>query len=341
MSSDVYSDLTMCGYGKSSSGSKRVVATSKDYVICCIFHNEKTPSLSIKKDATMYNCYGCGASGSYKKLRALLLPELYSLDTGLSRVMQESVKLSGALTLFDNAQEDAEKALGRVGKLNKINTFENNIDIMVPWTEDWRGLPGSFLESYGAKRWISKELDYLEEQWLEVPRIYFPFKHRKNNLTVGYAARLLDDETFANQPKYRNSSLIATKEILYLISAIQPFSPIVIVEGAVDALKLMYNGIPAIAALGTNQWSDVKTRLVISKRPSAVICMGDGDKAGRGFNNQMYEIFKYVMEDKFYVIELPDGLDPGGFNMEWLHFVYNKVNEASNNFLENRKNVST
>lgn len=31
---------------------------------CCPFHNEKTPSFSIKQDAQFYKCFGCGESGN-------------------------------------------------------------------------------------------------------------------------------------------------------------------------------------------------------------------------------------------------------------------------------------
>jgi len=35
-----------------------------DYVMACIFHDEKTPSLKITPDKNLYHCFGCGAAGS-------------------------------------------------------------------------------------------------------------------------------------------------------------------------------------------------------------------------------------------------------------------------------------
>ena len=35
-----------------------------NYWACCPFHNEKTPSFSIKQDAQFYKCFGCGESGN-------------------------------------------------------------------------------------------------------------------------------------------------------------------------------------------------------------------------------------------------------------------------------------
>jgi DNA primase len=36
----------------------------KDYVMACVFHQDKTPSLKITPHKTLYHCFGCGAAGS-------------------------------------------------------------------------------------------------------------------------------------------------------------------------------------------------------------------------------------------------------------------------------------
>ncbi len=36
----------------------------KDYAICCPFHDDKTPSLIISPKKNVFNCFGCGASGT-------------------------------------------------------------------------------------------------------------------------------------------------------------------------------------------------------------------------------------------------------------------------------------
>src|SRR5574339_1213304 len=36
----------------------------RDYVACCPFHNEKTPSFSVSPSKQFYHCFGCGAHGT-------------------------------------------------------------------------------------------------------------------------------------------------------------------------------------------------------------------------------------------------------------------------------------
>ena len=35
-----------------------------DYVACCPFHNEKTPSFHVNPARGIYKCFGCGKGGS-------------------------------------------------------------------------------------------------------------------------------------------------------------------------------------------------------------------------------------------------------------------------------------
>ena len=42
----------------------KVTKQGKDYVVCCPFHEEKTPSCIISPKTNLFNCFGCGTGGS-------------------------------------------------------------------------------------------------------------------------------------------------------------------------------------------------------------------------------------------------------------------------------------
>ena len=50
-----------------------------NYVCCCPFHNEKTPSFTIYPQSNSFYCYGCGEGGDVitfiRKLDGLTYPE--------------------------------------------------------------------------------------------------------------------------------------------------------------------------------------------------------------------------------------------------------------------------
>ncbi|MCW6598878.1 CHC2 zinc finger domain-containing protein [Yersinia ruckeri] len=342
--SQVLTDLHFCGYSEGATGTKKLIANGSHAMICCIFHNEKTPSLSVDLHGRYFKCFGCGKSGSYRELQQIMLPDLYGANREQNKGKMHGMQMSNAASNIRSLTTNSAAAHNLMDGMTRLNSFESDRNIMVPWDNDWRGLDKDFLNLLGSRIWTSRELDIsVGNELMDLQRAYFPFKHPRFNFTIGYAARNLQDDIYPNQPKYRNSTLIGTKEILYMMNIIPPKCPIVIVEGAVDAAKLCYRSIPTVASLGTNQWDSFKTRMILAKRPSYVIALGDGDEAGQKFNYKLHQEFSPYIGDKFRYFELKDGLDPGGFEEHHIaHFwqVLNDItggqlNQLSNNGQEN------
>lgn len=332
---NVENQLLQAGYsfvqaGQAESGKVIRKASGSWVHIHCLYHNEKTPSMGINLSTGGFSCFGCGASGSWKDLRDKL-----GLDGGgTPRIGNISQDILGRMENMRYLATSATKNEDIAQKLSNVSNFER---AMENWSYDWRGITGTFLESCGARRWQSMEYNDAGE-WGQCDRIYLPFKHPQyRTLTMGYAARRLNDETQEARlfPKYRNSSLIGTKSILYMLSAIRGTGwPMAIVEGPFDAIKLWYYGIPAVASLGTNQWSKSKTGMIMSKLPCSLYIIGDGDEAGWKFNQQLQMEFQGYMDQNVVPANLPAGLDPGTFDQAWIDYIYAEMNRSSNGKLD-------
>ena len=62
----------------------------REYVACCPFHNEKTPSFTVSQNKQFYHCFGCGAHGTalgflmeYDHLDFVEAVERLAADAGL------------------------------------------------------------------------------------------------------------------------------------------------------------------------------------------------------------------------------------------------------------------
>ncbi len=71
---------------------KRVQLTrrGREYVACCPFHHEKTPSFTVSPEKQFYHCFGCGAHGTalgflmeYERLDFVEAVELLAQELGL------------------------------------------------------------------------------------------------------------------------------------------------------------------------------------------------------------------------------------------------------------------
>jgi DNA primase len=84
-------------------------------------------------------------------------------------------------------------------------------------------------------------------------------------------------------PSYINSSGGWTKDYgLFPYDYVAALRPryVILVEGQRDALRLLQAGIPAIAIMGTQSWSDRKSRLIEMLGVDLAVLMMDGDDAG-------------------------------------------------------------
>ena len=91
--------------------------TGKNYIACCPFHKEKTPSFTVTPSKQIYKCFGCGvfgnAIGFTMAYEGLTYPEAVRTLAGrLGMVVPEDAvgreKSARAKTLFDHMQAAAD-----------------------------------------------------------------------------------------------------------------------------------------------------------------------------------------------------------------------------------------
>ena len=148
-------------------------------------------------------------------------------------------------------------------------------------------------------------------------RLMIPIREHANKRVIAFTARQLEitpQDDRSREAKYVNSPetpLFNKSNILFgLDKAKKEVSeelPFVLVEGQLDAIRCWTIGLPAIAPQGT---SITEGQLLLLKRFSErVICLLDGDKAGRKAAIRVLPMaWKAGLDIQFYA--LPDGIDP-------------------------------
>lgn len=279
----------------------------KDYIACCPFHTEKTPSFTVSPDKQFYHCFGCGAHGS--AIGFLMEYEHMSFHEAVedlaTRVGMEPPKdgdgtadgpdLSSSYALLKQADNWFRRQLRSHPEASRAVTYLKG-----------RGLSGEIAATYGLgyappgwdglRRALGEEaakLQQLARNGLLVDhsghyydrfrdRIMFPIRDRRGR-TIGFGGRILGDD----KPKYLNSPETPLfhkgKELYGLFEtrkALRRIDRLLVVEGYLDVIALAQFGIRyAVATLGTATTTEHMARL-FQVCDRLIFCF-DGDQAGR------------------------------------------------------------
>jgi len=311
-----------------------------NYMACCPFHNEKTPSFSVNQNKQFYHCFGCGVSGDairflteYERLDFVDAVEQLAGQAGLEVPREtlspiEAKREERKRTLYDLVQDAARlyyKAL-------RADTRAQDYVVK-------RGLTPKTARSYGLgyapAQWdfVLNELDkmgYQQAQMIEAGliieneetnkrydrfrnRLMFPIRDSRGRF-IGFGGRVLDD----SKPKYLNSPetpIFHKGKELYGLHEIKQhknaIDRLMVVEGYMDVVALREFDIDfAVATLGTAATID-HIRLAFKHTSEIVFCF-DGDEAGRRAAKRALNNALEAMEDGRSVkfLFLPDGEDP-------------------------------
>ena len=94
----------------------RLIKKGKDYWCCCLFHQEKTPSMKINDELGSFYCFGCGAKGDIFTIYTDLYN--YTFNDTITELAQKT-----GITL----QKINYKQFDKTKKINEILTISNEL----------------------------------------------------------------------------------------------------------------------------------------------------------------------------------------------------------------------
>lgn len=305
------------------------------YKALCPFHEEKSPSFVVQKGDSHYHCFGCGAHGDaiqflMTHLRMSFLEAVENLaekfHVPLEEVARDDKPKGPPKTALKEALEKAcqfyqfyllhsleghaalDYLYSRGITLDFIQQFQIGLAPKMPglllkvmWEQK---ISNAILEEVGL---YSKGREFFSD------RITIPIRDAVGAV-IGFSARKYKTDTFGG--KYINTSettLFKKSKVLFGLSycrkTIAKDRRALIVEGQIDALRLIYSGFNwTVAGQGTAFGED-HARELIQLGVRQVYLALDGDTAGQEAAVKIGNIFQ---KDgiEVLVVQLPEKCDP-------------------------------
>ena len=315
-----------------------------NYLACCPFHNEKTPSFSVSASKGIYKCFGCGKSGT--AVGFVMEHEHMSYTEALKYLAKKyNIEvIEKEETAEDIAKRQRHESLLLVSEFGgrffqeSMGTPEGQA-IAYQYFRS-RGLQDDTIKKYGlgwapvnrkslseAARAAGYKEEFLIETGLSIKyddgrlvdrfydRVIFPI-HSVSGRVVAFGGRTL--KTDKSVAKYVNSpetEIYVKSKSLYGIyfakGEISKKDKCILVEGYLDVLSMHQLGITnVVASSGTSLTVD-QIRL-IHKFTDNITIIYDGD--GAGINAALRGIDMILKEGmNVKIVLLPDGQDPDDF----------------------------
>ena len=331
-----------------------------NFVACCPFHKEKTPSFSVSPSKQFYHCFGCGAHGSaisflieydgmtfveavneLANTAGLKVPNEQNVDTKEVKNNQKLEQVMQSTNIFFQKQlRQSNKAITYLKERGLTGQIAKEFAIGYA-PEGWSNLEKN-LTNYDTEDLIKAGLIQKNEQGKFYDRfrdrIMFPIINEKG-VVIGFGGRVINPE---DTPKYYNSPetplFQKSFELYGLINArkaIRTENYVLVVEGYMDVAALAQHDIRnVVATLGTAT-TQFHIKKLMRYTQEIVFCF-DGDQAGkeaawRALNNAL-EALNDNLNLKF--LFLPDNHDPDSYVRENSKDAFTKMVDAALPFSE-------
>ncbi|HEX8475968.1 MAG TPA: DNA primase [Pyrinomonadaceae bacterium] len=340
-----------------------------NWMACCPFHQEKTPSFSVSPSKEMYYCFGCGKGGNVfsfvMELERVSFPEAIKIVAEKAGVplpaLEEDkrfevrrrdadavIELNGwALEWWEQQLKEGDGADVRAAREyveSRGITEETRALFRLGFAPDsWDAL-GSYLKRKGASSAdiersglvVKKDAGGFYDRFRG--RIIFPVMDAQGR-PVAFGGRALPGE---GEPKYLNSPETAayTKgRHLYGLhlsrDEIRRKKFAILVEGYLDLIALFEFGVRnVVASLGTSLTAEQGQ--LLERFARKVVVNYDGDSAGKKAAKRAFEDIEPFIARGFEikVLVLPDNADPDEFLRKYGVAEYNKRRGEAPSFIQ-------
>ena len=276
-----------------------------NFVACCPFHSEKSPSFTVSQSKQFYHCFGCGAHGTaigfvmghaglgfveaieelarsigvtvpneapaQGQTQPKVAPDLYEVMQSATRYYRDQLKQSTRAIEYLKRRGLSGEIASRFGIGYAPDGWQNLESIFTSYQDRSLLETGLVIENEDSKRY-----DRFRD------RIMFPIINTRGQV-IGFGGRVLD----TGEPKYLNSpetALFEKGRELYGLyqaqKAIRAQQLVLVVEGYMDVVALAQHGIEyAVATLGTAT-TPYHIQKLLRLTDKVVFCF-DGDAAGQ------------------------------------------------------------
>jgi len=314
-----------------------------NFVACCPFHNEKSPSFTVSQSKQFYHCFGCGAHGTaigfvmehagFGYVEAIeelarsvglevpnerpaageayqkVAPDLYEVMQTATRYYREQLKQSPCAIDYLKRRGLSGEITAKFGIGYAPDGWQNLAAAFPDYQSDTLSETGLVINGDEGKRY-----DRFRD------RIMFPIINVRGQV-IGFGGRVLDK----GEPKYLNSPETPLfekgRELYGLFQAqksIRGGQRVLVVEGYMDVVALAQLGVEyAVATLGTATTPYHVQKLL--RLAEHIVFSFDGDKAGQKAAWRALEnALPYLQDGKrISFLFLPVEHDPDSFIREF------------------------
>jgi len=247
-----------------------------DFVACCPFHTEKTPSFSVSKSKNIYKCFGCGKSGD-----------------GVTWLMEhEKMNYIDAIKWLANKYNiQLEETGTRKPKVKPVPRLEKLSKEVLDYFENTRKISNDTLLRFN----VTEAMEFMPKAQSVVKAICFNYFRDNELVNIKYRAAKKDFKMVKD-----------AELIFYNIDSIKDEDTVYITEGEIDAMSLyeagIYNviSVPNGAAVsGTQKLDYLDNCWGYFTKMKKVYLLVDNDAAGLKLRDELARRIGY---SKCYIV---------------------------------------